>query len=322
MKNKQSRPEHEFTKSQNLLRMLISIVRNPNKTPSEIARELDLPKATYYRYFTELSRIIPLNYNLPKKRFEFEKILSIEKITRFSDEFYLFLLMLQAIRYINCEPQSSTPEVMERLDAVDKEIRYHAENYILLYESGLPTQDIAEKLYKISCAIIGRRSLFFHYESIGKKYDVKVHPYKLVMDNFWYLHAYSCKRSACRSFKISRMDKIEILEETFEMPDSKSIDVGRVSINWDFSAEQTESTKVVLDFDNIVRKNIKENLFHKTQKLTDLPDGKLRMEVEVRNPSNMINWILGFGQFVTIVEPESLRSKLTERLQEIGKRYE
>ena len=87
MKNQQYHSKSEFTKAQNLLRILISIARNPNRTPPEIAGELEIHKATYYRYFTELTQIIPLSYNSYRRRYEFEKILkSFYEVTDYTME--------------------------------------------------------------------------------------------------------------------------------------------------------------------------------------------------------------------------------------------
>jgi|GEM_PF-6597084 len=44
------------------MQMYLLIVKNPYMTPKDVMKELGIEKYSYYRYFNELSAVVPLSY--------------------------------------------------------------------------------------------------------------------------------------------------------------------------------------------------------------------------------------------------------------------
>ena len=55
---------------------------------------------------------------------------------------------------------------------------------------------------------------------------------------------------------------------------------------------------------------IRERVWHPSQKLRDLPDGRLEMTLHVADTLEVRRWLLGFGIEAEVVAPEGLRDAL------------
>ena len=55
---------------------------------------------------------------------------------------------------------------------------------------------------------------------------------------------------------------------------------------------------------------IRERLWHPSQKLRDLPDGRLEMTLEIADTLEVRRWILGYGVQAEVIAPEGLREAL------------
>ena len=55
---------------------------------------------------------------------------------------------------------------------------------------------------------------------------------------------------------------------------------------------------------------IRERVWHPSQKLRDLPDGRLEMTLQVADTLEIRRWLLGYGVQAEVVEPASLREAL------------
>jgi len=69
----------------------------------------------------------------------------------------------------------------------------------------------------IKKALEERKFLLFEYtNSVGQKSNRKIEPYRLVLKKSnWYLQGYCTVRQEFRTFKLSRISSLEVLDETF-----------------------------------------------------------------------------------------------------------
>jgi predicted DNA-binding transcriptional regulator YafY len=63
---------------------------------------------------------------------------------------------------------------------------------------------------------------------------------------------------------------------------------------------------------------IRERLWHPSQKLRDLPDGRVEMTLTVADTLEVRRWILGYGVQAEVVEPEGLREALRVEAAALG----
>ena len=65
---------------------------------------------------------------------------------------------------------------------------------------------------------------------------------------------------------------------------------------------------------------IRERLWHPSQKLRDLPDGRVEMTLHVADTLEVRRWILGYGVQAEVVEPEGLREALRVEAEALAHR--
>src|SRR5262249_10803783 len=58
---------------------------------------------------------------------------------------------------------------------------------------------------------------------------------------------------------------------------------------------------------------IRERLWHPTQKLRDLPDGRLELTLQVADTQEVRRWILGWGAQAEVLQPIAMREALRQK---------
>jgi len=64
----------------------------------------------------------------------------------------------------------------------------------------------------------------------------------------------------------------------------------------------------------------KDRIWHPSQQIAPLKDGRLRMTLQVADTRELVGWILSFGSGVRVVRPEMLRAKVREEARKILER--
>jgi hypothetical protein len=65
---------------------------------------------------------------------------------------------------------------------------------------------------------------------------------------------------------------------------------------------------------------IRERLWHPSQTIRDLTDGRLELTVRVADTLEVRRWIMGYGVQAEVVEPSALREALREEAQAMAER--
>jgi predicted DNA-binding transcriptional regulator YafY len=149
---------------------------------------------------------------------------------------------------------------------------------------------------------------------------IVIHPYALVLyKDGVYCVGLHRGRGEIRTFLLDRMRDTETSAlERFELPADFKIDdylQGSFGI-W----RGTKKLKVVIEFDASVADLVRSRRIHATQKLTALPDGKLRLSMTVGDLTELTSWVLGWGKTARVVEPEELVGQVRSELaQALGK---
>ena len=172
-------------------------------------------------------------------------------------------------------------------------------------------------------AVAKRRAVRIGYKSLTEWSDIstKLSPYQLLFSRrSWYVVGRSSLHREVRTFNLLRIATIEPLSETFKVPARFSMD--RYLRNaWHLIPEAGPDQHVVVRFDKLVAHNVAEVLWHKTQRLEWLPDGRLDFHATVSGLSEIMWWILGYGDQAEAIEPPELRERLRERTLRMSARY-
>jgi len=168
----------------------------------------------------------------------------------------------------------------------------------------------AEHLPKIHTALAERRTLRTRYYSASRdREDVRdVDPYHLTLHNGGlYLVGHCHLRDDVRIFAVERMRTVELTRTRFDVP--ADFDAERYLAGaWGMLRGDLVTVRVV--FARGLARYIRERVWHPSQKLRDLPDGRVEMTLHVADTLEVRRWILGFGIEAEVVAPEALREAL------------
>ncbi len=166
----------------------------------------------------------------------------------------------------------------------------------------------AEHLPAIQAALLERRSLRMRYHSFERDAETErdVDPYHLTHFNGGlYLVGHCHLRNAVRVFAVERVRGVKPLQRRFEVPagfDAKEY----LDRAWGIIQGELATVRVV--FSPRVARYIKERFWHPTQRMRDLPDGRVELTLRVADTLEVRRWVLGYGADAEVVEPERLRA--------------
>jgi predicted DNA-binding transcriptional regulator YafY len=180
----------------------------------------------------------------------------------------------------------------------------------------------AEHLPRIHTALAEHRTLRTRYYSASRdSEDTRaLDPYHLTLHNGGlYLVAHCHLRDAVRIFAVERMRTVELTRSRFDVPpdfDAEKYLAGA----WGILRGDLVTVRVI--FARSLARYIRERLWHPSQKLRDLPDGRVEMTLVVADTLEVRRWILGYGVQAEVVAPEGLREALRREVEQMANRLE
>jgi len=136
-----------------------------------------------------------------------------------------------------------------------------------------------------------------------------------------YVIGFDYLRQDIRTFKVERLERVELTTERFEVPpdfDPYQYLHNAWGINWG-SGEQIE---VRLKFPpGRVTQRVKESEWHISQQIEDLPDGGCILAVRVGATLEMRPWIRQWGADCEVLEPPELRAEIAEEMRRATEMY-
>jgi predicted DNA-binding transcriptional regulator YafY len=172
-------------------------------------------------------------------------------------------------------------------------------------------------------AIKASRFVSFEYTSFisGKSKLRKVLPLMLKeYRNRWYLITYDDSKKDIITFALDRMSPPKIEDEAGIKPeDFDPFSYFRYAIG--ITSNKSEPVNVVFKADNVAAKYIDSQPLHPNQQI--LREGKNRttFQMTVLISEELIRSLLSYGGEIEVLEPETLRSIITERVKKMAENY-
>lgn len=138
----------------------------------------------------------------------------------------------------------------------------------------------------------------------------------------WYVIGYNHNINKVLSLGLDRIVNVEMSATNyFRDPDFSEDDYFNYCLGI-MKSENDKHEKVVLEFNDFQKPYILSQPLHKSQKFIKQTEEKLIIELEVYITHELIQMILAYGEQVKVLEPESLKTKITGILKENLKQYE
>ena len=150
---------------------------------------------------------------------------------------------------------------------------------------------------------------------IGDEKKYKVEPYLLLRRRgAWYLVGRDCKSGHKPMFNLSRIRKLKLLKSQFDYAlsgfDRKEY-LGDLA--WAYHGQ--EEYRVAINFSGKAASLVEERLWHPSQKLRRLKDGRLRFEVTVHHLWDILPWILSWASEAKVIKPQQLKTLVKSEIR-------
>lgn len=185
--------------------------------------------------------------------------------------------------------------------------------------TAIPTENVREQL---EWAIRRKRQINIRYytASRGTTSERTVDPYQLftVIPN-WYLLAHDHHRDDIRSFRLDRIEQLDVLPSTFEIDPEFSAEA---HLAQGFLASTGDIHPVAIRFDAEQARYIREKQWHPSQEpLEELEDGGVILRFRAGGLDAIQRWVLQYGSHAQVIEPAVLRDNIAAESSRLNQLY-
>ncbi|MDX1567797.1 MAG: WYL domain-containing protein [Longimicrobiales bacterium] len=183
----------------------------------------------------------------------------------------------------------------------------------------------ADLLDELSGALLRRKRVRFTYHGIARNEHTEreVEPWGLLFQHsHWYLVGRDRDREARRTFRVSRMEPVDVNERRpatpdYEVPDDFDLDDLRDRDPWELGDDEPLRARVRFDFPRSLwaERNEVGTLLSREE------DGGQHREFEVVQTDPFLRWILSLAGEARIVEPPELVDALEEMARQVAALY-
>lgn len=292
-----------------LFEIIYLLLDRGSVTSAELAERFEVSTRTIYRDVELLSGAgIPVYANRGRNggislldRFVMDRSMLS---AREQDEILFALQSLQATR------ADRNGELLCRLSAI---FRRESPDWIDVDFSDWGCgEEETEKFRLLKNAILERQVIgFTYYSSRGEKSRRLVEPVKLHFKNSWYLQGFCQMKQDFRTFKIRRMEEVRLAGRGFE-PRS-----GPPPLGADVSGLRYAELRLLFSPELAYRVY---DSFAPTQ-IERREDGTLLVFVSYPEDEGLVDFLLSFGEGLTVLSPEHIRTAMRRKVQKLLEIY-
>jgi predicted DNA-binding transcriptional regulator YafY len=137
------------------------------------------------------------------------------------------------------------------------------------------------------------------------------HPYRLALaQGGVYLIAWVPAYGEFRTFAVERVERLTVSEETFRKTHELPADLFASSMGVFWAPPE----RIEVEFEAAVAPFVRGRIWHDSQRMTEQPDGRIHLSLDVSNDWALRSWLLGFGAGVRVVAPPELAATMAREL--------
>ena len=232
----------------------------------------------------------------------------IDKAILSDEEQKQVLLSLQSV---NVTGQNDVGDSLVNLRNVFKK---ENTDWIEIDFSNWKQSDVENKIFEdikhsiINCRII-ECSYFNTRGEISKR---KIEPYKLVFKGYqWYVYGFCMMRNDFRFFKLTRIDDLVVLDETFERKEN-------ISVSTKYNTGNNEFIRVKMKISSRMAARVYDE-FRKGN--IEFNGEYFIVETNIPNNEYLYTYFLAYGSDLEVLEPAEVRVEMQKLLEKIIKKY-
>ena len=220
--------------------------------------------------------------------------------------------ILSSLQGLSNVKTAETEQVLQKLSTVFNKT---ATNWIEVDYAGWTHENDFFNDFKI--AILEKRVVEFdYYNKHGNKIFRRIEPMQVwFKSKSWYLKGFCLTKLGMRLYKLSRIKNLIVTEENFNQRDSFVVSGNPIdsiyeegkNINLKLRIEPEKAYRV---FDDLYESMVEKQ-----------PDGSFIATMTWPEDSWLYDFILSFGRYIEVLEPEHLRNIIKDEAEKITMRY-
>ena len=311
-----------------LISIILMLQRRGTLKAGELAEELGVSERTVHRYMGMLDELgIPIySERGPYGGFSLVRGYKLPPLIFTPEEATALYLGAELVRdiwgasYFDAAAAATAKLDNVLPDALVQEVRQAQRGLLVtgwLRRDYGPWAPILDDLRR---AVARRRRTVLTYRSFRQEVTQRsVDPYALALQwGNWYLVAYCHLRSDMRTFRVDRIQQVEIRAETFEVPDSFS---AREYLMQMVQERPATYYRVVVRFEPDVAHIVRERR-EEWQDLSEQGDGSVILSFDAADLAWPCRWVLTYQDKATVIGPPELAARVRDAAQAIAARYE
>jgi predicted DNA-binding transcriptional regulator YafY len=180
---------------------------------------------------------------------------------------------------------------------------------------------VRETIQLLNQAVLERRTLRIRYRtgSTGALSTRELDPYRVwYRSGGLYVVGFDHKSKEIRTFAVDRIRAADPTPRRFTVDPAFDFDA---TIGASFGVIAEPATRVRIVFERRWASYVEEHVWHASQKLEPLPEGRVLLTMEVGGTAELRTWILSFGSGAEVLEPAKLRDEVVAELRGALERY-
>lgn len=220
--------------------------------------------------------------------------------------------ILSALQGLSSIKTAKTEQVLQKLSTI---FNKSMSNWLEVDYSGWSHENDYFNDFKL--AILEQRiAEFDYYNSYGDKTFRKVEPMQIwFKSKSWYLKGFCLTKQDIRLYKLSRIKNLVITSEYFSLRDSLDISG---SPNLDYYSNP-KNTTVKLRVQPEMAYRVFDDFYE--GEIEKQKDGSFLVTVKYPEDNWLYCFILSFGNYVEVIEPEHIRNVIKGEAEKISKKY-
>ena len=294
---------------------------------SEIAGLTGMTTRTVYRDIRALEEELAMPiFQAGKGRYGIEKKYFLPPLhLSLPEAVVLFLASRLIARWSDAYDQAVVSAFTKLADLLPQPIARHVAATMLTVGQAGPNDQFVRNFAHVAQAWADGRVVEFEYEpGEGERRHARVRPYFLEPDaagRSVYLIGFDETVSAMRTYKVERIRSSTLTADRYQIPDDFDPDRW-LAHSWGiWSSDTTATVEVRLRFEASVAHRVREAVWHRSQQVTELPDGRVELSVTVAGIVEIRPWILSWGDGVEVLAPPELREAVARSLRGATARY-
>ncbi len=196
------------------------------------------------------------------------------------------------------------------LSGVDVDLEAWRAAEAFVFRPGPREQICEEVIQSLRTAILSFLSVQFDYTRRleSERTTELVHPYGFLHGPRQYLVAYNPAREDYRTYVLSRIEKLSILEKQYFTVDPAFNMQDYLADS--FGTFKEKPVQVVWRFKSEYKEIVSNWMFHPTQRTRELRNGKIEVSFHSGGIQEMANHVITWGDAIEVIKPKRLINKL------------